>query len=542
MSEMVTKTGLSRRTLLQLVSGAGAAVAAQRLGVREAGAAAPRSTLVVAANFDLKTLDPGRELEEGTNNVDHVTYDQLLTFAGDDLITRRPSLATGWKVSPDGKTYRFTLRRNIRFASGNPLTSADVKWSFERLISIKGNAAFFLNGVQEVSAPDPLTVVLRVGEPHPSILSVLASPALSVVDSKLVMQHGGDAGPNAKDKDTAEGYLNTASAGSGPYVLSRYVPGQEIVLDRNPNSWRRPAAFEHVVIRNIKEPATQALELKKGDVDIALALGPDQLRDLRNAPGVTVKTSRTANLVYVMMNNNPQVGGAFSNPKVQQAVRYALDYDGILKLAGPGAARMAGVIPTVFPGALPPSEANRTDVARAKQLLQEANAGELKGVLSFSSDLVFYGMHASLLAEKVQEDLAQVGIQIALNGLPAAIALQQYRDGKNQLGIWAWAAVYPDVGYYLAFVPGGTTAMRAGWPADASPQAAEAARLGHLAETEVDDAKRAERYRQWNRLIAQIGPWAPLFQPVVPYAFRSNLRGVAFATSWEVDYYAVERI
>jgi len=506
---------------------------------RVRAAASSPSSLIVGSNFDIKTLDPGRELEEGTNNIAHVTYDQLVTFQGEDLKTPRPSLATGWTISDDGRAYTFRLRPGVRFASGNSLTSADVKWSLDRLMNIKGNAAFFLDGVEEIQARDPLTTVIRLRDPRPGILAILSSPVCSVVDSRLVMEHGGEAGPDAKETDKAESFLNSQSAGSGSFILTSYTPNQDIVLTRNPNHWRGAPPLGRVIIRNIKEPATQDLELRRGDLDIALAIGPDQIRTLAHAPGVTVKTSLASNLLYVMMNNNPQIGGPFSNPKVQQAVRYALDYQGLLALAGPGAIRLAGTIPTNFPGALPSSEAVPTDRARARELLKEANLGPLSGVLTYSSDLVFYGVQNSVIAEKVQQDLAAVGIRISLNGLPTALALQQYRDGKNQLGIWAWAAVFPDVSYYLGFVPGRTVAVRAGWPADATPETRQLADLGREAEREVNDAKRAALYLKLNRTIAQIGPWAPMFQPVVPYAFRSNVRGVTFASSWEVDYYAV---
>src|SRR4029077_5347992 len=125
-----------------------------------------------------------------------------------------------------------------------------------------------------------------------------------------------------------------------------------------------------------------------------------------------------------------------------------------------------------------------------------------------ASDLVFYGVHTNLIAQKVQQDLAAVGIKIVLNGLPYSVAIQQYREGKNQLGVWAWAADYPDVSDYLVFVPGRTVAKRAGWPADASPQAQELAQLAAKAETEVDNAKRVALYQQVNRKIGEIGPFA----------------------------------
>jgi peptide/nickel transport system substrate-binding protein len=538
-----SKRGGSRRDLFRVMGGGiGLSLLQGLLADERALAASTPSTLVIGgAGFDIKTLDPGRELENGSNNIDHATYDSLVTFDGEDLTTPKPSLASTWKVSPDGKTYTFVLRPNVRFASGNPLTSADVKWSIDRVRYIKGNAAFLLDGVEEVLAPDPLTVVIRLSEPRPAILPILSSPVLGAIDSRVVTENGGDASPDAKEKDKAEAYLNAHSAGTGPYSLASYTPKQEIVLVKNPTHWRGASKIDRIVIRNIPEPADQELMIKKGDLEIVTGIGPDQVRNLRNVPGVTVKTSLASTLVYVMMNQNPQVGGPFANPKVVQAVRYALDYQGILALAGPGAVRIAGVIPTNFPGALPARETVKTDRARAKALLGEVGAGEVSGTLSYASDLVFYGVHANLIAQKVQQDLAAVGIKIALNGLPYSVAIQQYREGKNQLGIWQWAADYPDVSDYLVFVPGRTVAKRAGWLSDASPQAQEIAALGRTAETEVDNAKRVATYQRLNRMIAEHGPWAPMFQPVVPYAFRSNIRGVTFASAWMVDYYTVAK-
>src|SRR5262245_56534882 len=391
--------------------------------------------VVVGANFVVKSLDPARTVETTSNMVNHSVYDSLVTFDGEDLTTPKPSLATDWTVSPDGKTYTFRLRRNVRFASGNPLTSADVKWSLDRVRYVKSNPAFFLNGVEDILTPDPSTVVLKLKAPNPSLLPILSSSSLGAIDSKLVSQKGGDASPEAKDKDKAEPFLLAQSAGTGAYVMERYVPDQEIVLGRDPKHWRGAAKLERIVIRNITEPATQKLQLERGDLDVATGLDQDQMRALRSAANVTTKASPAATTFYVLMNANPQVGGPFANTKVQQAVRYALDYDGILALAGPGAVRLAGIIPAVFPGALDPRQAVKTDRERARDLLREVNLGEVKGALTYASDSTIWGIQMNLLAQKIQADLAAVGIGISLNGLPRATALQQYRDGKNQLSV-----------------------------------------------------------------------------------------------------------
>ncbi len=509
------------------------------LGTAPPPAGAVETTLVVGSSFIIKSLDPGRTIETTSNMINHSVYDSLVTFDGEDLTTPKPSLATDWKVSDGGRTYTFRLRPNVKFASGNPLTSADVKWSLDRVKHLKNNPAFFLASVEDVQAPDAATVVIRLKAPNPALLPILASSSLAAIDSKLVTQKGGDAGPDAKDRDKAEPFLNAQSAGTGAYLLERYVPDQEVVLARNPNHWRGRAKLDRIVIRNITEPATQKLQLERGDLDIATALDQDQMKALRGVAGVTARTSPAATTFYLLMNANPQVGGPFANPKVQQAVRHALDYDGILALAGPGAVRLAGVIPTTFPGALDPRQAVRTDREKARALLREANLGEVKGAISYASDSTIWGVQMNLLAQKIQADLAAVGITATLNGLPRAPALQAYRDGKNQLGVWSWAADYPDGQNFLVYAPGRTVGKRAGWLAESSPEARELAQLATEAETEPDRAKSGALYRRFEERLAQVGPYVPLFQPAVPYAFRSNVHGVTFNSVWGVDFWTV---
>jgi peptide/nickel transport system substrate-binding protein len=497
--------------------------------------------LVVGANFGITSLDPARTIEATSYMIEHAVYDSLVTFDGEDFTTLKPSLAIDWEVSSDGKTYRFKLRTNVRFASGNPCTSADVKWSLDRVKHVKGTSAFLLDSVEEVQAPDPYTVVLRLKTPNPALLPILSNPSLGVLDSKLVSQKGGDASADAKDRDKAEPFLLAQSAGTGAYVMERYVPYQEIVLVQNPNHWRGAPKVQRIVIRNITEPAAQKLQLERGDLDIGVGLDQDQIRALKNAPGVVARTSLSGVPAYLAMNNTPTIGGPFSNGKVQQAIRHALDYDGILAIAGPGAVRLAGIIPTIFRGSLDPREAIKTDREKAKQLLREANLGQVTGAINFATDRPLWGVSRSLIAQKVQSDLAAVGITVRLNGLPHNIATQLSRDGKTQFGLSAWPPDYPDSQDYLVFAPGRTIGRRTGWLADSSPEARELSDLAQEVETEVDPSKRVALYQRFGRRVAQSGPYVPLFEPAFPYAFRSTIRGVTYNSVWGLDFWTVSK-
>ncbi len=534
---------LTRRDLLRLTGGGvGLALAGSMMPWHTVLAAADRGTLLVGENVNnIRSQDPARTIEATGMMIHHVTYDTLVTFDREDLKTPRPLLATDWKVSSDGLTVTFSIREGVRFASGNAVTAADVKWSLDRVLNLKANTLFLLDGVEEVTAVNPRTVAIRLKAPQPSLIPILSHPGLGILDSKLVMEKGGESGPGANTKDQAEPYLNTHSAGSGSFVLTSYIPAQELVLERNPNYWRRAPALQRIVIRHVPEPVTQALQVLRGDLDLAMSIGQDQIAPLRRSSSVDVRTSPAATTFYVLMNNNPDVGGPFSNPKVQQAVRYALDYEGIMAIAGPGAVRLPGVIPTLFPGSLNPSEAIKTDRAKAKTLLSEAGLGEVRGKISYGSDQISWGIPMALLAQKIQGDLAQVGIALQLDGLPIVTSLAQYRGGRNQVGVWGWAADYPDPSDFLVYAPGRVVGKRAGWLPSASPAAQQLATLADQAEAEIDPRKRVALLQDWERRMAQVGPYAPLFQPAVPYASRSNIENVTYHSVWEVDLYPIRK-
>ncbi|HEV2440383.1 MAG TPA: ABC transporter substrate-binding protein [bacterium] len=506
-----------------------------------ASAAGDRGTLIVGAVTQFRTLDPGRTIEVNGMSIEKACYDTLLTFYGEDLRTPRPLLATAWRTSADGRTFTFTLRPGVRFASGNELTSADVKWSFDRILNLKANTLFLFDGVEGIDAPNPTTVVMRTKAPKPDLIPILSHPGLSVLDSRLLMQNGADAGPAAKDRDHAEPYLFQHSAGSGPFMLQSYTPSQEIILVRNPRYWGPAARLERIVLRHVPDPVTQALQVVRGDLDVASSIGPDQEDPLRRVPSVVVRATPAATTFYVLMNNIPDVGGAFSNPKVQQAVRYAIDYDGVMKIAGPGAARLAGVIPTLMPGSLPSSEAAKTDLTKARALLKESGLAEVKGKFQYSSDALSFGIPVSLIAQKIQADLARVGISLALDGLPNVTSLTLYRAGKDQFSVWGWAADYPDASDFLVYAPGRVVGKRAGWLPSASPAAQRLASLADAAEAEPDVAKRITMLKQFEHTLAQIGPYVPLFQPAIPFAHRSNVQGVVYNSVWALDLAAIRK-
>ena len=324
------------------------------------GAGSGGGTLVIDSSFDLKTVDPGREYELTGQMLTKGMYETLLTFANNDLTKPVGDLASSYVLSPDAKTLTLTLAQGRVFSDGTPITADDVVFSLQRLIGMKGNPSFLLDGVT-VSKKDDSTVVLTSATPNPALPFILPNPALSVVNSKVVKANGG----TTDEKDAAEKYLNGASAGSGPYVLKSLDVASQAVLTKNPkyNGPDKPA-YDTVVIRNVKA-ATQVLNVQKGDSQVALDLSGDQVKGLDTSK-VTVTSGPSAYTIFLLLNQGAAVSPATSNPQYVSAVKKAIDYTGLLGVAGTGAVQPAGIIPSLIAGTLPASDALKQDVAGAK--------------------------------------------------------------------------------------------------------------------------------------------------------------------------------
>jgi peptide/nickel transport system substrate-binding protein len=408
-----------------LVTAAGAwgATAVQS---RSASSAAT-GTLVVDRSFEIKTADPQRAFEPTASIVDRGIYDTFFTYKGGDLAHPIPQLVRSWSATKDAKTFVFNLRKNVHFADGTPLTSADAVFSFRRLINLKGNPSFLLDGVT-ASARGRYTVVLRSTTPATALPSILTNTSLGIVNSKLVRKHGGTSAVGADKSDKAEQWLNSAAsrgAGSGPYLLQRYSTTSQITLVPNPRYWgTRKAAFKTVVIRNMIAP-TQLINIQRGKHEVAIDLSADQAQTIKGNKRLNVRTLPSTWIFWLLANNNPQVSAVTSNKRFQQAVRYALDYRSIVNVAGPGAIQAPGIIPSMFLGALPRKEAIKQNLTKARSELAASGAGNQTITLEYPSDLTINGVPFGSLAQRLQTNLQAAGFKNELAGSTVGTRLQK---------------------------------------------------------------------------------------------------------------------
>ena len=526
----------SRKALL------GAAVLAAAVAVATAAAGTSRSdridagTLVVDKSFDLKTADPQRQFEVTGGIVAHVLYDTLLEFRGADVATPRPSVATGYKASNGAKTYTFTLRKDVRFSDGTPLTAKDVVFSFRRLIGLKGNPSFLLAGITSITAKGNDTVVLRSKTPNPALPAIVANASLGIVNSKVVKANGGTDAADADKTDKAEAFLNKTSAGSGPYILKSFNTTSRVELTANPRNWgHRKPGFASVVMRNILAPA-QLLSVQRGTNEISLDLSPDQAKPLFGNKSLKVQAVAGPNIWFLLANANSKISDITSNKRFQNAVRYALDYSGTVKLAGTGSKRANGVVPSMFLVALGQGTGIKRDLAKARAELAASGLSNPEVELEFPSDFTSSGLSFGVIAQKLQSDLGKVGIKVTLTGKPIATSLANYRAGTEQLGLWLWGPDYPDPNDYLVFLPGQLVGLRAGWAAG-SDKKLEA--LGRKAGSTTNPAVRGTLFKQIQLQLNQRGPFFPLFQPGQIVASSKNLTRVVYNAQFQIDLSAV---
>jgi peptide/nickel transport system substrate-binding protein len=490
-------------------------------------------TLVVDRSFEIRTADPQRAFEPTAAIANRAVYDTLLAFRGSDLSRPRLLLARGYRASNGARTYTFDLRRDIHFANGDPLTAADVVFSFRRLINLKGNPSFLLAGVT-VSARGRYTVILRSKTPNTALPSIVANTSLGVVNSKLAKRNGATDAANADKADRAERWFNSAAsrgAGSGPYLLRQYSTTGQIVLEQNPRFWGRKPAFERVVIRNMVA-ATQFINVQRGRHEVAIDLSAQQAQSLRGNRRVRVATTPSTWVFWLFANNNPSVSAATSNKRFQNAVRSALDYPSFVRLAGAGAIQARGIIPSMFLGRLPQSAAPRRNLARARSELAASGVGGQTFTLEYPSDLTINGVAFATLAQRVQANLQEVGIRVELAGAPTGTWLDKYRGGTMAFGLSLWGPDYPDPADYLAFMPGELVGLRVGWPKGADPTLE---RLAARARVTTRDPARAPIYRQIQQRLNASGPYFPLIQPTQVFAATSDLRGAVFNALYQID-------
>ena len=527
---------IDRRLVLKGTAAAGAAALAAP-PFRPAAAQSRRETLLMVSenppnSTDIHGVGANRPAYEASWNL----YDRLLTFGvkkdsnGNDHYdyeTLLPELAEEWDLRPMSVT--FKLRRDARFQDGTPVTAADVKWSFDRAVSVGGFPTFQM-GAGSLEKREQFVVV----DDHTFRVDFLRRDKLTMPDLGVpvpVIINAGLARRNATEQDPwAMTWLRSNPAGSGAYRLERWVPGQEMVFARN-DAWTqgpRPG-LARVIWRIVPQSGNRRALLERGDADLSFDLPPKDFQELQAARRLKVISTPVENaLQYIGMNCER---GPFTNVKLRQAVACAVPYQRLMEQALFGQAiPMFGGPAQPETAAWPQPSPFTTDLARARALVAEAGfPNGLDTTLSFDLGLATVNEPISLA---LAENLAAIGIRVTINKVPGAnwrneLLKKEMPLITNTFGGWL---NYPDYFFYWAYHGQNAVFNSMSYR---NPQMDALIDRSRFAE---DRAEYEAAVKGFVAIAWADVPRIPLFQPNLNVAMQQSIQGYRYWFHRQLDY------
>ena len=360
-------------------------------------------TLILARAGEVTNLDPHKVPAFTSARVFELVYSYLMRL--DENLGVQPDLAESVPTtSADGKTVTVKIRAGVKFHNGDPLTSADVKYTFDRILDTKTAAVArsFFTDVDTITAPDATTVVFNLKNPNAALIAYMAHPNTGIVSKKI-----GEANTDLSKKETA--------IGSGPFKLAEWVPDNFMRFDANKDYYVSGQPYlDGIRINVVPDESGLAAALRTKAADMAIITDAKVAKTLRSESAVALdaKPSLSYNLLFVNTKRKP-----FDNIKVRQAIAYAIDRKAIIDAVAFGEGEVTGPIaPALANYALPTAQypLYTRDVAKAKQLLQEANVGPVSFTMLTQTTEPAY---AKDIAQLVQQQLAEIGVTMKIETL-----------------------------------------------------------------------------------------------------------------------------
>jgi peptide/nickel transport system substrate-binding protein len=474
---------LTRRSLLALTA------LGVTAGTGSVAVAAPQGQLTYGVHVSLAPawFDPAE-----TTGI--ITPFMILYALHDGLVKampgqlQAPSLAESFTATEDGLTYDFNLRKGAVFHNGEPVTSDDVRFSFERY---RGSSQSLLKQrVDAIETPDPLHVRFRLKQPWPDFLTFYAGAtgAAWIVPRKYLTQVGDDG-------------FKKAPIGAGPYRYVSFVPGVELVLEAFEPYWRNTPRVKRLVLKVIPDESTRLAALKRGEIDIAYSVRGELAGELLHSPGLSLKPVVVQGTFCVYFADQWDAKSPWHDQRVRQAAGLAIDRKTINEALTMGYSHVTGsaIFPDTFEFYWQPPEPVY-DPAQAKQLL--AAAGFPNGF-----DAGFYNCDSSYanIAEAVVNNLGEVGIRTRLRPIERAGFLKGFGDKAYKNLIQAGPGAFGNAATRLEslVVQGGTFAYGSYPDIDA---------LFLQQAVELDHARREAMLHKLQQMVHERSIYAPIWQ------------------------------
>ncbi len=500
-------------------------------------AATPKDILVLGTTDKITTLDPANSYDYWTWHVFQNTAEALVAFkpGTTDIV---PSLATRWTVSPDGKVYTFTLRRNVTFTDGAPFNAQAVKFSFDRAFKLKGpqGALGLIENIQSVDAVDPYTVRITLKEPDATTMSRISeSIGISVIVS-----------PKTTPANAfAQGIQY---AGTGPYRLTDYKPGQQTVYQAYDGYWGPKPKTSRVLTVFYADAASLAAAVESGQVDVGYrSFGPEDIRRLSRSDRLqVVRSAQFPSVRYIVFNVTT---APFDKLKVRQAISYAVNRDRIV-------ADVFGGLNESLYSMVPPGMWShvdafaKRDLARARSLLAEegySTSNKLALTLWFSP--THYGNTEADAVAVTKSSLEETGmVTVDVKSAEWGDYTKAFSKGQFGMFMLGWFPDFVDPDNFLApwltedpeslgtYLNKATSAADKQYYADFSKLLTDAKRT-------ADVNARTNFYRQAQQKLAESAILVPLWQNLAQsYVIaQKNVKGITLDATTIFRTYLVSK-
>lgn len=502
--------------------------------------------LVVTTDDEPESLDPAAIEDNGLGRTAVMLgYDRLLDVGADSneltpsLATEVPSLENGL-ISEDGLTYTFDLRDDVKFQDGSDLTAEDVKYSWERVMTMdlpEGQATNFA-GIKEIRVVDDYTLEVELKAVDASFLfNVVGSMPASVVNPKVVEENGGVT-PGKPNE-----FMSQNMAGSGQYELVDWQRGERLTLEVFDDYWGEAAKLD-VRWLNVQDPNVSTLGLRAGDHDIIEGV-PSIVADVEGAPGVIVNTETPGlQLLQIGFNMNIPVdqlpegddipADFFHDVRVRQAFNHAFDYQAFINGPLSGAAtRGSFFIPQGMYGYDENAPIYDYDLEKAEELLRASGWWDKGFTVSvIAEEDSGFADQALILKDGIESLNDKFHVQVL--ALPEARFDELMARQPIPVALWSWTTPEfrdPHAYYMDSAHPQGRWGTLAGLGKGYS-NPGEIAQMIEAANRELDPEARAEMYSALQQVIYEEAPSILPAQESLVLAYRDWLEGVVANPMW----------
>ncbi len=489
------------------------AIALMAAGLSFSAAAA---NITVAYDADPVSLDPHEQLSGGTMQLSHMVFDPLIRFTQD--MKFEPRLAQSWE-RVDNETMRFSLRKGVKFHSGNELTADDVVWTFERLKNspdFKGIFAPLLS----LTKVDEYTVEIKTDGTYPLIENV--ATYIFPMDSKFYT------GKTADGKDKAElvkhgnSFASANLSGTGPFKVIYREQGIKLEFERFDDYWdtASPGNVDKLTLVPIKENATRVAALLSGDVDMIAPVGPNDYKRVKSAKDVDLYTMPGTRVITFQMNQNTHP--ALKDARVRQAITYAVNNEGIAKRVMKGAATAASQQSPVGYAGYNENLKPRYDLKKAKALMKEA--GYADGFeLSMIAPNNRY-VNDAQVAQAVSIMLSKIGIKVDLKTMPKAQYWPEFDKCEADMLMIGWHPDTEDSANFTEFLAMTRDAETGKGQYNCGHYSnPEVDKLVNDANKETDLTKRSEMLKQIEATLYNEAAFLPLHWQDPSWAAKSHV-------------------